>query len=71
MNDDLNFILIMREYAKSQSGVLLSDEFLGKSHPYKWACYNGHIFVKTYWELKDHNKFCKLCLEKEKNSNNY
>ena len=66
MDDGMNFMLIMREYAKLKSGVLLSDEFLGKSHPYKWACSNGHIFVKTYWELKDHNKFCKLCLETEK-----
>jgi len=68
MDKDSNFMQAMREYAKQKNGVLLSDEFLGRAHPYKWVCFNGHQFVKTYWELKDHNKFCKICFDLKKES---
>jgi hypothetical protein len=68
MDKDLDFMQAMREYAKLKNGALLSDEFLGKAHPYKWVCFNGHQFVKTYWELKDHNKFCKTCFDLNKGS---
>jgi len=51
----------MKRFAKSKGGKLVSQEFLGKNHPYKWNCSEGHIFYSEYWGLKNEKYFCKKC----------
>ena len=68
MSAEEDFMTALRNYAKIQGGVLLSTEFLGRAHPYKWVCFKGHVFIKTYWELKDYNRFCKQCRDIVKNN---
>ena len=43
----------MRNFAKASGGKLLSDQFLGRNHPYKWRCSEKHIFYAVFWELKE------------------
>jgi hypothetical protein len=43
----------MREFAKSHAGKLISREFLGRTHPYKWRCSERHTFYAIFWELKE------------------
>jgi hypothetical protein len=51
----------MRIFAKAYGGKLLSDQFLGRNHPYKWRCSERHTFYAEYWELKDEKYFCRQC----------
>ena len=59
--EEHKFLWEMREFAKAQAGKLLTREFLGKNHPYKWRCSEMHIFIKEFWDLKDGKYFCELC----------
>ena len=51
----------MREFAKAHAGKLVSREFLGRTHPYKWRCAEKHIFYAVFWELKEAKYFCEKC----------
>jgi len=51
----------MREFAKAHAGKLISREFLGRTHPYKWKCSERHIFYAVFWELKKAKYFCERC----------
>ena len=53
----------MRTFAKANGGKLLSDQFLGRNHPYKWRCTQRHIFYAEYWDLKEEKFFCKKCID--------
>jgi hypothetical protein len=58
---ELKFFWDMKRFAKSKGGKLLSQDFLGKNHPYKWNCSEGHIFYSEYWDLKNKKHFCSNC----------
>lgn len=58
---ELEFFWEMRTFAKTNGGKLLSDQFLGKNHPYKWRCSESHIFYAEYWDLKNQKYYCKKC----------
>ena len=58
---ELKLFWEMRTFAKAKGGKLLSDEFLGRTHPYKWRCSQRHFFYAEYWDLKDEKYFCRRC----------
>jgi hypothetical protein len=58
---ELKLFWEMRNFAKANGGKLLSDQFLGRNHPYKWRCKEKHIFYAEYWDLKEEKSFCKIC----------
>jgi hypothetical protein len=58
---ELEYFWKMRTYAKTNGGKLISDQFLGKNHPYEWRCSDKHIFFAVFWELKEQNYFCEKC----------
>jgi len=58
---ELKLFWEMRTFAKANGGKLLSDQFLGRNHPYKWRCSQRHIFYAEYWDLKEEMYFCKVC----------
>jgi hypothetical protein len=58
---ELEFFRQMREFAKSNGGKLISKEFLGRTHPYKWRCSERHNFYEVFWELKEQEFFCEKC----------
>ena len=55
------FLWEMREFGKPHAGKLISREFLGRTHSYKWRCTQGHVFYAIFWELKQQKSFCKKC----------
>ena len=59
--EEHKFLWEMREFAKSHAGKLINKEFLGRTHPYKWRCLEGHIFYAIFWELKEQKYFCAEC----------
>jgi hypothetical protein len=58
---ELKFFWDMKRFAKSKGGKLLSQDFLGKNHPYKWRCKERHSFYAIFWELKEQEYFCEKC----------
>jgi hypothetical protein len=59
--EEHKFLWEMREFAKAHAGKLISREFLGRTHPYKWQCSERHIFYAIFWELKEQEYFCNDC----------
>lgn len=58
---ELKFLWELKNFAKANGGKLLSDDFLGRNHPYKWRCSRNHRFYAKYWDLKDKKDFCEKC----------
>lgn len=54
-------IYILKEKAKEFEGECLSTEYINNSTKYKWKCSNGHIFEKTWAEINNRNRWCRIC----------
>ena len=59
--EEHKFLWEMRQFAKPHAGKLLSREFLGRTHSYKWRCSKRHVFYAVFWELKEAKYFCEKC----------
>ena len=59
--EEHKFLWEMREFAKAHTGELISKEFLGRTHPYKWRCSERHVLYWVFWELKEAKFFCERC----------
>ena len=57
--EEHKFLWEMREFAKAHAGKLISREFLGRTHPYKWRYSEKHVFYSVFWELKEQNIFVR------------
>jgi len=51
-------------YAKSKSGVCLSNVYQNRNQPLKWKCHRGHIWMSAYGWMKRQNSWCWKCYTK-------
>jgi hypothetical protein len=51
----------LRDYAITQGGALVSDEYLKGTTLYKWRCSRGHLFTRSWNQMKLIKTFCVKC----------
>lgn len=61
----------LKKYAEINNASLISKEYKGQHHTYKFHCENGHL-VEIPWKYKSKRKyFCRICEEKEIKQENF
>lgn len=55
---------ILKKYALNKRGKLLSDEYFGMLHKYKWMCMSGHTWITSASSIINSETWCKECNKK-------
>ena len=56
----------LHEFAKSQGGECLSNEYVPRGHTYEWRCKDSHTSVGNFNNMKFRNKFRPECAKAKK-----
>ena len=50
------------EFAQINNAELISNEYIGQCHTYKFLCSKGHLVEILWKERKRKKVFCKICI---------
>ena len=52
---------IIQKYAKAKGGECISKDYINSHKKLKWKCKNGHIWERSYSDMKHRGNWCPNC----------